>query len=92
MGLKIAACLGPNFDSEVLDKATKEGELEDNFLEQCVELGYLQHLQHFGTKKYKWSHDVSLHALLFHMISSRRHSQPFFLLILCSKSIKQHMT
>ena len=59
MGLKIAACLGHNFDAQVLKKATKEGEVEDDLLEQCVDLGYLQHLQHFGTSKYKWAHDVS---------------------------------
>lgn len=62
MGLKITACLGHNVDAEVLNKATKEGEVEEDFLEKCVEFGFLQN--YGGAKKYRWAHDVSTLASL----------------------------
>ena len=51
MGLKIAACLGNNFDSKVLEKAKKNNEVEDSFLDSCVEFGFLQNA---GSDKYTW--------------------------------------
>ena len=54
MGLKFAACLGPNFDTKVLEKAKKGDEFEDSFLESCVEFGFLQN---FASNKYAWAHD-----------------------------------
>lgn len=54
MGLKVAACLGPYFDAQVLSKAARDDETEDTFLSRSVEFGFLQKL---GSNKYKWQHD-----------------------------------
>ena len=59
MGLKFAACLGPNFDSRVLDKIKMGNEFEENsFLESCVDMGFLQKARLYHTlNQYVWSHD-----------------------------------
>ena len=53
MGLKLAACLGPNFDAEILGKAKRDNDLE-HFLESSVEGGFFQHV---AGNHYKWAHD-----------------------------------
>eukprot|EP00804_Cyclotella_cryptica_P027830 CCRYP_009244-RA/>CCRYP_009244-RA protein AED:0.13 eAED:0.13 QI:0/0.87/0.66/1/0.25/0.22/9/246/899 len=56
MGLKTAACLGSNFDAEILQKAKKEGDFDmDKFLEKCIEDGYLIGID--GSKQFAWAHD-----------------------------------
>merc|ERR1712194_896376 len=54
MGLKFAACLGPNFDASVLEKVKKDDEFEDSFLKSCVDFGFLQNI---GLNQYVWAHD-----------------------------------
>ena len=55
MGLKLCACLGPNFDAVVLEKARKGANIGDNFLESCVEDGFLQ--TKGNSSYYTWAHD-----------------------------------
>ena len=54
MGLKFAACLGPNFDASVLEKVKKDNESGGSFLKSCVDFGFLQKS---GPSQYVWSHD-----------------------------------
>lgn len=54
MGLKFAACLGPNFDATVLEKVRKNNEFEESFLKSCVDFGFLQKN---GLNQYVWAHD-----------------------------------
>ena len=54
LGLKLCACLGPSFDVTLLEKARKDAAIGDDFLEACVEFGFLQTE---GGSSYKWSHD-----------------------------------
>ena len=58
--LKVAACLGPNFDAEVLEKAKKDGDIDDSFLESCD--GFLRNVP--GSKKYVWAHDQIQQGML----------------------------
>lgn len=55
MGLKLCACLGPNFDVAILEKARKDANVGDKFLESCVDDGFLQTKGHSGY--YTWAHD-----------------------------------
>ncbi len=54
LGLKLCACLGPSFHATFLEKARKDAAIGDDFLETCVEEGFLQTE---GGSSYKWSHD-----------------------------------
>lgn len=54
MGLKLCACLGPSFDAAVLEKARGVTDIGDDFLESCVDHGFLQAK---NDSTYTWSHD-----------------------------------
>jgi len=54
MGLKLCACLGPSFDAAVLEKARQGTDIGDDFLESCVDHGFLQAK---NDSTYTWSHD-----------------------------------
>ncbi len=54
VGLKLCACLGPSFDATTLERARKDAVIGDDFLESCVEDGFLQT---GGGSSYKWSHN-----------------------------------
>ena len=55
MGLKVAACLGPNFDAKVLEMARSDDDLDvKSFLESCVEGGFLRAIT---PDQYVWAHD-----------------------------------
>jgi predicted ATPase len=56
MGLKFAACLGPIFEAKVLEKAKKNNEFEDSFLESCIEFGLLQN-PGSNLGQFVWAHD-----------------------------------
>eukprot|EP00804_Cyclotella_cryptica_P016554 CCRYP_004743-RA/>CCRYP_004743-RA protein AED:0.15 eAED:0.15 QI:0/1/0.75/1/0.28/0.37/8/0/861 len=63
-GLKTAACLGSNFDAEILRRAKKEDDFDmDTFLEKCVEDGYLVS----GSKQFAWAHD-QVHQAAYELI------------------------
>eukprot|EP00804_Cyclotella_cryptica_P017947 CCRYP_001294-RA/>CCRYP_001294-RA protein AED:0.11 eAED:0.11 QI:0/1/0.75/1/0.57/0.5/8/387/881 len=56
MGLKTAACLGSNFDSNILQSAKKDDDFDmDMFLEKCAEDGYLVSID--GRTQFSWAHD-----------------------------------
>ena len=55
-GLKLAACLGSKFDAGVLEKAAKGNEIDDTFLDNSLDYGFLQKVDG-NKKKYAWSHD-----------------------------------
>ena len=76
VGLKFAACLGPTFDSKVLEKARKENEFDEAFLESCVEFGYLRN---DGSNNYVWAHDQVQQAAYDLIPQSKRES--FHLLV-----------
>ena len=92
MGLKFAACLGPNFDAKALEKARKDNEFQDSFLDSCIEFGFLQN---FGSNQYVWAHDQIQQAAYdliplpkresFHLLVGTR------LLITTSPSEMEHM-
>jgi hypothetical protein len=50
-GLKVAACLGTIFDERVWEKVKRDNDIEDSFLQSCVDFGFLQAL---GSDKYIW--------------------------------------
>ena len=54
VGLKFAACLGPNFDALTFEKARKDDEFDDSFFKSCIEFGFLQNV---GSNQYIWAHD-----------------------------------
>ena len=61
MALKVAACLGPNFDKKVLKMSSSSDDLDiKSILESCVEGGFLQAMT---SNQYVWAHDqvVSQH-------------------------------
>ena len=76
VGLKFASCLGPTFDTKVMDKACKENELDDSFFEFCEEFGYLRKN---GPSNYIWSHDQIQQAAYDLIPPSKR--EPFHLLV-----------
>jgi len=41
-GLKVAACLGSKFNAQVIDKIKKDDEIEDTFLQECINLGFFE--------------------------------------------------
>lgn len=55
VGLKLCACLGPTFDAAIVEKALNGANIVDNFLESCVDNGYLQTKGDSGY--YAWAHD-----------------------------------
>jgi predicted ATPase len=55
MGLKLCACLGSNFDATILCKATKGADVGDDFLQSCVDDGFLQ--IEGDSSYYRWAHD-----------------------------------
>jgi predicted ATPase len=66
-GLKTAACLGSNFDAEILQKAKKDDDFDmDMFLVKCVEDGYL--VSSDGSKQFAWAHD-QVHQAAYELIS-----------------------
>lgn len=66
MGLRTAACLGSNFDAEILRRAKKEDDFDmEPFLEKCVEDGYLIRIN--DTKKFAWAHD-QVHQAAYELI------------------------
>jgi len=77
MGLKVAACLGPNFDSEVLEKAKRNNDVDESFLESCDGLGFLRNES--GSNKYSWSHD-QIHQAAYDLIPLAKR-ESFHLLI-----------
>jgi len=54
MGLKFAACLGPNFSTMVLEKIQKDIVFKGSILNSCVDLGFLQKE---SSDQYVWAHD-----------------------------------
>lgn len=54
MGLKFAACLGPRFDSTVLEKVAGNNGFDD-FFKSCTEFGFFQNDR--GATEYVWAHD-----------------------------------
>ena len=67
MGLRTAACLGSNFDAEILRRAKKEDDFDmETFLERCVEEGYLISIDD-ESKKYAWTHD-QVHQAAYELI------------------------
>ncbi|KAL7484100.1 hypothetical protein ACHAW6_009743 [Cyclotella cf. meneghiniana] len=66
MGLKTAACLGANFDTEILQKVKKDDDFDmDAFLEKCVEDGYLMRID--GSNQVAWAHD-QIHQAAYELI------------------------
>jgi predicted ATPase len=66
MGLRTAACLGSNFDAEMLRRVKKEDDFDmETFLEKCVEDGYLISID--DTKKFAWTHD-QVHQAAYELI------------------------
>lgn len=66
MGLRTAACLGSNFDAEILRRVKKEDDFDmETFLEKCVEDGYLISID--DTKKFAWTHD-QVHQAAYELI------------------------
>jgi predicted ATPase len=55
MGLKLCACLGPNFDAAIIEKSRKDFNVGDDFLESSVDNGFLQTKGDSGY--YTWAHD-----------------------------------
>eukprot|EP00984_Skeletonema_dohrnii_P030217 scaffold21542_cov121-Skeletonema_dohrnii-CCMP3373.AAC.2 len=55
MGLKLCACLGPKFDTAIVEKVQRGANIGDNFLESCVDDGFLQIKGDSGF--YTWAHD-----------------------------------
>ena len=60
--LMVAACLGSNFDAELLGKAKRNNDIDDSFLESCDGFGFIQKVA--GSKKYTWSHDQIQQGML----------------------------
>jgi len=54
-GLKLCACLGPKFDAAIVAKVQSGANIGDNFLESCVDDGFLQTKEDSGY--YTWAHD-----------------------------------
>jgi predicted ATPase len=55
MGLRLSACLGPNFDREILLKATKDDAIDlEYFIESCIENGFFNDT---GNGQFVWAHD-----------------------------------
>jgi predicted ATPase len=66
MGLKTAACLGSNFNAEILQKAKKDDDFDmDMFLEKWVEDGYLMSID--GSKQLAWAHN-QVHQAAYELI------------------------
>ena len=66
MGLREAACLGSNFDTEILLRAKKEDDFNmASFLEKCVEDGYIMEIN--DSRKYAWTHD-QVHQAAYELI------------------------
>ena len=59
VGLMLAACLGQKFDAPMLKKVEKDNTLKDNFLESCVEFGFLHN---YSSDQYVWAHDQIFQA------------------------------
>ena len=76
MGLQVAACLGNNFSPRALEKAQKADEIEDAFLGEAVELGFLRRVT---SDHYVWGHDLIHQSALDLIPSSKRDA--FHLLI-----------
>lgn len=55
IGLKLCACLGPQFDAEIVEKVQNGANIGDNFLQSCVDDGFLQTKEDSGY--YTWAHD-----------------------------------
>ena len=85
-GLKICACLGPSFEEAMLEKARKDADIGEDFLESCVEDGFLQKE---GFSSYKWSHDQVQQAA-YGLINLRQREKLHLLigsrLLLCTQS------
>ena len=66
VALKVAACLGPNFDKKVLEMASSGDNLDmKSILESCVEGGFLQAM---SSNQYVWAHDQVVSRNLPHKI------------------------
>ncbi len=56
LGLKFAACLGPNFGKDLLELTKKGGEFDtDSFLKSCAEDGFF--VEDEDSSTYTWCHD-----------------------------------
>lgn len=54
----VACCLGPSFDVETMQRATKDQRDVNSFLDACVERGYLNRKGISGiSPEYSWQHD-----------------------------------
>lgn len=69
-GLKVAACLGSKFNAQVIDKIKKDDEIEDTFLQECIDLGFLRMLGDTCV----WQHDQIQQAAYDLIPSSNRDS------------------
>eukprot|EP00804_Cyclotella_cryptica_P005744 CCRYP_000079-RE/>CCRYP_000079-RE protein AED:0.10 eAED:0.10 QI:211/1/0.88/1/0.5/0.33/9/0/1307 len=66
MGLKTAACVGSNFDAEILQKTKKDDDFDmKTLLEKCVEDGYLIRID--GSQQFAWAHD-QVHQAAYELI------------------------
>jgi predicted ATPase len=77
MVLKLCACLGSNFDANLLEKARKGANDGDNFLQSCVDDGFLR-IEGDSTC-YRWAHDQVRQAA-YELIPSHQREQ-FHLLV-----------
>jgi len=69
-GLKVAACLGSKFNAQVIDKIKKDDEIEDTFLQECINLGFLR----MSGDTCVWQHDQIQQAAYDLIPSSNRDS------------------
>lgn len=60
-GLKVAACLGNAFDERVWEKVKRDNDIEDSFLQSCVDFGFLQAVV---SDKYHWGTLTFLSCML----------------------------
>ena len=56
VGLKLCACLGPKFDIAVVEKALNGSNIVENFLQSCLDNGYLQ-TKGNDSGCFVWAHD-----------------------------------
>ena len=69
-GLKVAACLGSKFNAQVIDKIKKDDEIEDSFLQESINLGFLR----MSGDVCVWQHDQIQQAAYDLIPSSNRDS------------------
>lgn len=55
-GLKVAACLGTTFNEKVWKKVKRDYDIEDSFLQSCLDFGFMQVV---GPDEYVWGEPPS---------------------------------